>query len=697
MSNHRNVSSEILNTNNKLGRGSMAGHHQKNVPLSKLRRYRKIHDHCASCIRPSRCITRLHPSYHQVGSDPPLMSQEELYSLVLSVDYHQKPAKPNADGVVASNSQSVTKVDDEDYEEEDEQTQKCPVIQCPNSKCQVITHYCKLQEHFLLCAYNRVACINVGYGCPYSMLRKDIAAHLQHCPANVVHCAYEWNRWPLYTTEKSEAARIHCPSQALDVTNLDVALALRDQRMLAQLYQANRQIKRAMKGVSVNPAVPFKVRLDVLLTQWWCSSALFTLQPYIGVRTYREYTRKLFMPPPQPNALAEQAEGGSNSQAVALPTVVVHYDNVDEEIYMDYASRLCNAAYQDALAEIIKRNAQVYKREAKRECDNRNSNRKKSNSICQMMMSSSGECKQVQHRPLHDSVSVTGIVPISSPPTVMDFSTMIATSAQHPSSSSINLPICIESLKLDDSAATTATPSTSTTTMAKKVPPPPLPEIKCNISLDLSIWSLPTYHPKSRSMYTFRCAHDFRRDEVEAHFKDVHADIHGGLDGWIEHRCPLFQYGCNFVHRRWAPHSEEEAARGQRKTFVYNELLEAFVCPMVSNDLLPTSLDDGAGGKFSSVAFGSTPSSSTSLDPDSIECCSTNESCSSNVNISPSKNSTSTSSLLSNCTLSQSNDSNNNNNSSASSVIEEDGAAALEEAGWPLSQVPVEVSGRVSF
>lgn len=105
-------------------------------------------------------------------------------------------------------------------------------------------------------------CLNHNYGCPFTIQRRDIAAHLRHCPANVVHCSAEWNRWPLHATEKSPPARVYCPPHALDIRNLDVALALRDQRMLKQLWSASRQMKKIMRGcLSTHPAVPIKVCL----------------------------------------------------------------------------------------------------------------------------------------------------------------------------------------------------------------------------------------------------------------------------------------------------------------------------------------------------------------------------------------------------------------------------------------------------
>ncbi|KAM7286381.1 F-box only protein 30-like [Ixodes scapularis] len=61
----------------------------------------------------------------------------------------------------------------------------------------------------------------------------------------------------------------------------------------------------------------------------------------------------------------------------------------------------------------------------------------------------------------------------------------------------------------------------------------------------------------------------FRRDEYAWHYQNVHRDIHGGLNGWLEQRCPLAQYGCGFSRRRFVP-----APRGTE--IVHSELLESF-------------------------------------------------------------------------------------------------------------------------
>lgn len=95
-----------------------------------------------------------------------------------------------------------------------------------------------------------------------------MSEHLRHCPANVVHCGAEWNRYPIYY-EKGSSARCFYSPHGLDVNNLDVALALRDQRMLTQLWTASRQMKRIMRGrfSFSNPAVPIKVSLRLFFVK----------------------------------------------------------------------------------------------------------------------------------------------------------------------------------------------------------------------------------------------------------------------------------------------------------------------------------------------------------------------------------------------------------------------------------------------
>ena len=79
-----------------------------------------------------------------------------------------------------------------------EQHQRCPVIHCKN-ECGLRYHQCKTTEHDLVCTKFVTSCVNSVYGCPFKMERIGMIDHLEVCPASVVHCGMNWNRYPLYS------------------------------------------------------------------------------------------------------------------------------------------------------------------------------------------------------------------------------------------------------------------------------------------------------------------------------------------------------------------------------------------------------------------------------------------------------------------------------------------------------------------
>ncbi|XP_078512018.1 F-box only protein 40 [Lissotriton helveticus] len=103
------------------------------------------------------------------------------------------------------------------------------MIKC-SSHCGVTFHLCKEEEHQLLCPMQQVPCLNSGYGCPFSMLRCKLAKHLKSCPASVVCCSMEWNRFPTIDADVTLHDNIMKEGHAEEC--LDTALALRDQNTL---------------------------------------------------------------------------------------------------------------------------------------------------------------------------------------------------------------------------------------------------------------------------------------------------------------------------------------------------------------------------------------------------------------------------------------------------------------------------------
>ncbi|XP_007547513.1 F-box only protein 30-like [Poecilia formosa] len=105
----------------------------------------------------------------------------------------------------------------------------CDLIACP-LVCGAVFHSCKVDEHQLLCPLTRISCLNSGYGCPAMLIRNQMSAHLDVCPAGAVSCTMEWNRWPVsclnYTSYESLISLLE------EMEQLDMALALQDQQTL---------------------------------------------------------------------------------------------------------------------------------------------------------------------------------------------------------------------------------------------------------------------------------------------------------------------------------------------------------------------------------------------------------------------------------------------------------------------------------
>ena len=140
----------------------------------------------------------------------------------------------------------------------------CPVISCPND-CGMMYHKCKHDEHLKLCCNMKVPCINNFFGCPILLPRSQLGIHLSACPASIVCCTMEWNRWPVYSKERREKIPFNQTNLHARYGQLDVALALRDQRVLNAAMKAPLRRQRALRNSLTKrfPAVPFADVSDV--------------------------------------------------------------------------------------------------------------------------------------------------------------------------------------------------------------------------------------------------------------------------------------------------------------------------------------------------------------------------------------------------------------------------------------------------
>lgn len=118
----------------------------------------------------------------------------------------------------------------------------CEMIPCP-AACTAVFHSCKADEHKLVCLLMKVPCLNNNYGCRATVARNQMHSHLEVCPAGVVCCTMEWNRWPVssldYTSYESLSRGVE------EAEQLDMALALQDQCTLLE----------SLKVIAMTPTV----------------------------------------------------------------------------------------------------------------------------------------------------------------------------------------------------------------------------------------------------------------------------------------------------------------------------------------------------------------------------------------------------------------------------------------------------------
>ncbi|XP_050410451.1 F-box only protein 30 isoform X1 [Patella vulgata] len=348
----------------------------------------------------------------------------------------------------------------------------CQMVDC-NNGCGARYHQCKQNEHNLLCLEERVACINKEYGCRTTMARSKLGTHLEVCPASVLCCPLEWNRWPLHSQEKGFKMAIPSNTYPVQCGQLDVALALRDQRMLIESFKAPSRTQNILRNNLTRkyPAAPIHRCCSIESDDFPSEDTSY------GVSDDDDAPWKLGRMPPGLqrsicNKLYQVAKQTTNPLTVTLDLVTNNPNAADADVRKHVDIHISESDSSDR------------SRSASVEFHPSDSGVKEDNSII----------NNIEHRnvELHDILGV-----------------------------------------------------------------------------DLTIECISKYKSKPSSMYTFLCAQYFRRDEFSSHTKNVHNDIQSGLNGMLEHRCPLAYLGCTYTFRKLRPKSDNAY-------IVHSALLESF-------------------------------------------------------------------------------------------------------------------------
>ncbi|XP_040056175.2 F-box only protein 30a [Gasterosteus aculeatus] len=533
----------------------------------------------------------------------------------------------------------------------------CTLICCP-LVCGAVFHSCKQEEHRLLCPYERLACLNSGFGCPFTIARIRMAKHLATCPASIVCCTMEWNRWPVSYSDRKSYENL---SKDFDeVEQLDMALALQDQRMLLESLKVTTTVsKNGNKAADESDKMATASSLPE--TAFGTATVEMEEEPYSGlyrasVETSRSLAaaldilsngkdievivgnlngKKTGKNGPLQNGDGHVAEVGRNVDmqgsdsdsdcelgAVGGVDCAVETDGREEEatgwveendvveLFFEEKENIVEQTVNDsnhvwpavppedympvvALEPPVPQQAQVphpmpfllsehvrnnFLQQLPTELRYRCLERKLQNVevLRGMNMFTFNGRRALLSDPylfrakMEDKSVDTSDLEVADDPMGLHGIDLITAAllfclGDSPGGRGISDSRFVDGYHIDFGTQTFSFPSAilATNTMVGDIasasacdhasPQLSNPSPFHTLRLDLVLECVARYQTKQRSMFTFVCGQLFRRDEFSSHFKNVHGDIHAGLNGWMEQRCPLAYYGCTYSQRRFCP------------------------------------------------------------------------------------------------------------------------------------------------
>ncbi|KAF5906961.1 F-box only protein 40-like, partial [Clarias magur] len=481
----------------------------------------------------------------------------------------------------------------------------CMIINC-RLLCGASFHMCKEDEHTLLCPNEKVPCINAHYGCPFTMCRSKLAKHLEVCPASVVVCSMEWNRWPIEETEPPEFYK-NILKESHTQEPLDLSMALRDQRLLFQSLKMKALFPELIEKIEQKPVIQElegavgglpKDAQEALLS----INALTCLEPQekeltqeereaiarntnvTGIERYGSWEKmfsmemsgcqqtvkslgtnpasssKLLKPqlnPSQLEILKEEAETEIGNSAT-LP-YKPHFNpyEMDEDKFLIAVSLFAcdtrpNKTFVYERLEPMKiKTVRTFKVPtsfmARPRCIRNPSHYKKESKA----VDTEDLSTELEDMPKWDEVQASLLCSLEKELR----GHLIAESSS------------ADALLKDEGTQTYdfySAPFKADASLADLTADRPL-----QLHVQIQTESVTSRHNKCSSAFTYLCNHSYRRNEFHSHYKNFHSDIQFCLNGWFEHRCPLAYLGCTYSQRQLRPFTHKAAVS-------YNKDLNTF-------------------------------------------------------------------------------------------------------------------------
>ncbi|XP_053561780.1 F-box only protein 40 [Bombina bombina] len=498
----------------------------------------------------------------------------------------------------------------------------CLMISC-RSHCEATFHMCKEEEHRLLCPNEWVPCLNSVFGCPFSMFRFKLAKHLKVCPASVVCCSMEWNRWPSIDSGTKLLENVMKEEHREDC--LDVALALRDQNIVFNSLN----MAELFPELSEHPKNTITPELDLDMEEVGAVGGT----DYAG-NTETNNGEEVELTQYEREALAKGKDGvdlakfsqweamfskeKTAAQVLEKNTKQSEKNSSDKSKKSDITPTLDekNEISQEENTEAsVKGNTEVTglapwnegvleRLKSEVDCGSYNMYLVHHGSMLVrfgQMPACTPKDKDFVYGKL-EAQTVKTVCTFKVPTSycgrraklgedapkkekaekIVDTSDLGVQISDLPLSDTINTTLlcalerefmgravsqskAVDGLLIDFG---TQTYDFGMDAFSKKVV---LADILHEIPLKLCLQNecVTNRHNKSNSAFSFSCNLFFRRDEFPSHFKNVHSDIHSCLNGWFQERCPLSYLGCTFVRNRFRP-------AGQKAQVIYSKQLKTF-------------------------------------------------------------------------------------------------------------------------
>ncbi|KAM3616223.1 uncharacterized protein V6R79_014594 [Siganus canaliculatus] len=477
----------------------------------------------------------------------------------------------------------------------------CAVIKC-RKNCGAILHMCKQEEHQLLCPNETVPCLNVTSGCPLTMLRHRLAKHLEVCPASVVCCSQEWNRWPVSETDLTFYKNVSANPQS--EVSLDVAVALRDQEVLFRSIKMKNifpELTMEDSGLQDISAGIEEAACALVCSEFtendckWAGEnslsqeerdALAKSKDVDGIQNYncwetifkkemdgcKETVKNLNRPEEK---VSEKKEQDTRDSHLTQENSVVPAPGISSNTGL--------APWQDGVLERLGKEANIAEYNmylvhngamlinfgqlaacTPREKDFVYGNLEpiEVKSVRTFNIPTSYRAKR-QHlkdpthkaKTVHQSVGtadlVEGLSAEDLPKCNEVSATLLCSLEKELKGHFISESSWVDGLYVDVGTQTydfASAPFRADASLADVIEDKP----PC-LHVQVETESVTRRHNKTSSAFSYMCGHFFRRDEYCSHFRNVHSDIQASLSGWFQQRCPLAYLGCTFAQTRFHP------------------------------------------------------------------------------------------------------------------------------------------------